>query len=56
MCHEQCLQVHDFFAKLLILSVKRIILGCKDLDLGLQIGEPLLLSLTTLERGDTVSH
>jgi hypothetical protein len=47
------LQVDDFLTELCHSLGQGVILGAEELDFGLQVGEPLLLALSTLERGDT---
>jgi hypothetical protein len=51
---QQRLQVDDFLPQLSNLRCEGIVLAAEHLHLCLQIGQPLLLALTTLERGNTV--
>lgn len=53
---EEGLEVYYFLAKLSNGSRKSIVLCTEQLDLSLQIGKPLLLSLTTLQGGNPVSN
>lgn len=43
----------DLFAEFSDSGIERLILGAEHLNLGLQVIEPLLLSLATLESRDT---
>jgi hypothetical protein len=52
VCQKQGFEVDNLFAKLRDGSRKSIILRAKDLNLGLQISKPLLLTLATLESSD----
>ena len=52
MCQKQGFEVNNLFAKLRDGSRKSIILRAEDLDFGLQISKPLLLTLATLESSD----
>ena len=56
MGKEKSLQVHDFISQRVDLSVEGIILGREDFDLVLQVGKPLLLSLSALQSGDPVTY
>jgi hypothetical protein len=49
---KQRLEVDHLLAQLRHLCAQGIVLAAEDLHLGLQIGEPLLLALTTFERSD----
>jgi hypothetical protein len=51
---QERLQVHDLLTKLGHRRGKCIVLRREELDLGLEIGEPLLLPLTTLQSSDTI--
>lgn len=46
---EHCLEVDDFFAHLSNLRRQSIVFCAEELNLGLQIGKPLLLPLATLQ-------
>lgn len=50
---QKGLEVHNLLTKLGHRGGKCIIFGREELNLGLKIGEPLLLALTTLESSDT---
>ena len=52
VCQKQGFEVNNLFAKLRDGSRKSIILRAEDLDFGLQISKPLLLTLATLESSD----
>lgn len=51
---QEGLEVHNLLAKLGHRGGKCIVLCREELNLGLEIGEPLLLPLTTLEGRDTI--
>lgn len=51
---QESLEVHNLLSELGHGGSQRIILGGEKLDLGLEIGQPLLLPLTTLQSRDTV--
>lgn len=55
MGEQKCLEIDNFFAKLGHGGGQRVIFRSEQLNLGLQVGQPLLLPLTTLEGGDTAS-
>lgn len=46
---------HNLFSKLGDLRGQVVVLAAEDFDLGLQICQPLLLTLPTLQRGDPMS-
>lgn len=46
---EKCLEIDNLLAKLGDSSREGVILCAKKLNLGLKVGEPLLLALSTLE-------
>jgi hypothetical protein len=52
VCQKQGFEVDDLFAKLRDGSRQSIILCAKDLNFGLQISKPLLLTLATFESSD----
>jgi hypothetical protein len=52
VCKKQCLEVDDLLSQLGDSRRQRVVLCTEELDFGLQIREPLLLALATLERGD----
>jgi len=52
---QQGLEVDDLLTKLGDGSRESIVLCAEQLDLGLQVGKPLLLSLTALEGSDTIA-
>lgn len=49
---KKCLEVDNFLAKLSDGSRESIVLGTEELDLGLKVGKPLLLTLSALEGSD----
>lgn len=49
MSKEKCLEIDNLLAKLGDSSREGVILRTKKLNLGLEVGEPLLLTLSTLE-------
>jgi hypothetical protein len=49
---EQGLEVDDFLAELSDSGRESIVLCTKELDLGLEVSQPLLLALSALECGD----
>lgn len=53
---QKRLEVDDLLAQLSDGRTKSVILCAEELDLSLQIGKPLLLSLTTLEGSDAMSR
>lgn len=53
VCQQESLEVDDFLTELSHSSGKSIILSSEKLDLGLEVGQPLLLALATLESSDT---
>ena len=55
MSKQKGLEVNDFLAKLGDRSSQCVILSGKEFDLRLEVGQPLLLALATLESGDTKS-
>lgn len=54
MCQQQGLQVHNFFTKLSHCSSESIVLRGEQFNLGLKVGQPLLLALPTFERRNPV--
>lgn len=50
---KQRLQVDNLLTQLGDSGREGVILGAEQLHLGLEVGKPLLLPLTALERGDT---
>ena len=54
VCEKKRLQVDNLLAELRHGLGQRVVLGAEKFDFGLKVGEPLLLALPTLERGDTV--
>ena len=52
MSEKQCLEVDNLFAQLCDSGGKSVVLCTKELDLGLEVGQPLLLALSTLESSD----
>lgn len=50
---QQCLQVNHLFAKLTDLRGKGVVLVTINLNFVLKVGKPLLLSLATLEGGNS---
>lgn len=50
---QKGLEIHNFFPQLSDSSRQSIIFGCEELNLGLEICKPLLLTLTTFEGSDT---
>lgn len=52
---QEGLEVNDLLTKLSHGSREGIVLCTEQLDLGLQVGKPLLLSLAALKGGDTMS-
>lgn len=55
MREQESLEPHNLFAKLGDSSCESIIFRAKDFYLLLEIGQPLLLPLSTFEGGDTVT-
>lgn len=53
---KKCLEVDKFFSQLSDSLRQSIILSTEKLDLGLQVCEPLLLALPTLESSNPVSR
>lgn len=53
MGEQQSLQVDDLFPQLGDLCSERVILTAEHFHLGLQVGKPLLLALTTFKGSDT---
>lgn len=53
---QKCLEVYYLLTKLSDGSRESIVLCTEQLNLSLQVGKPLLLSLTTLEGSNTVIH
>ena len=53
---QQAFQADNFFPQLSDLTRQRVVLSRKQFHLGLQIGEPLFLPLTTFERSNSVCH
>lgn len=53
MSQKKSLQVDNFLTKLGHLGLKIIVLCLVDIDLVLQISEPLLLPLATFQSGNT---
>lgn len=49
---QQSLQIDNLLAQLRDLCAERVVLAAEDLHLGLEVGKPLLLSLTTFQCGD----
>jgi hypothetical protein len=56
MSKQKGLEVDYLLAKLRHSGGKGIVLSAEQLNLGLQIGKPLLLALTALERSNPVSR
>lgn len=54
MGQQEGLEIHNLLAKLGYRGGKCIVLCREELNLGLEIGEPLLLPLTTFEGRDTI--
>ena len=54
--HEKGAKTSDFVMQLTNLLVERLILGRVHFNLGLKVGKPLLLSLSTFESGNTMGH
>jgi hypothetical protein len=54
MAHEQRTEVPDFIMKLGHLCVEAVILGRVHFHFGLEVSQPLLLSLATLQSGNTM--
>jgi hypothetical protein len=54
VCEQKCLEIHDFLAQLCDRSRQCVVLRAEQLDLGLEIGQPLLLALATLEGSDPI--
>ena len=52
MSKQKRLEVDYFISQGVDLSVEGIVLGREDFNFMLQIGKPLLLSLSALQRGD----
>ncbi len=52
VCEQHSFESDDLIAKDLDLAGKIIVLLGEHLDLGLEVGEPLLLALTALESGN----
>lgn len=52
VCEEQSLEIDNFFTELRDRGGEGIVLCAKKLDLRLQVGQPLLFSLTAFERSD----
>lgn len=55
MSKQKGLEVHNFLSKLSDRSSQCVILSGKEFDFRLEVGQPLLLALATLESGDTKS-
>lgn len=55
MCQQQRLEVDNLFPQLSNGGRQRVVLSAEQLDLGLEVSQPLLLSLSALERSDTMS-
>lgn len=51
--YQNCLELEELFSQLGVLRVKLVVLTAIDLDFGLEVGQPLLLSLTTFERSNS---
>lgn len=51
---QESLEIHNLLSELGHGGGQRIILCGEELNLGLEVGQPLLLPLTTLQRRDTV--
>lgn len=56
VAHEESAETSNFIMQLADLLVEGLILSGVHLDLGLEVGEPLLLPLTTFEGGHTESY
>ncbi len=48
MRKQKRFQIHDFFAQLCDLRREGVVFRTEDLDLGLEVGQPLLLALAAL--------
>lgn len=48
------LQIDDLFSELCYLRRQGVVLSTEHFDLGLQVGQPLLLSLAAFKSSDTV--
>lgn len=53
MRKKKSLEVDNFFSELRDSRRERVVLRAKQLHFGLEVGQPLLLALATLKRGDT---
>lgn len=51
---QECLELDNLFAQLGALRRQSVVLLRKNFDLGLEVGQPLLLSLPTLKSSDPV--
>lgn len=56
MSEQQGFQVDNFFTELGHCGSESIILGSEQLNLGLKVGQPLLLALSTFERRNPVDQ
>lgn len=54
--HEESAKVPDFVVKLSNLSIEAVVFGRIHFHFGLEISEPLFLSLSTFQSSDTVSY
>jgi hypothetical protein len=53
---QECLESDDLFAQLRDGRSKRVVLSTEDLDLLLQVLEPLLLALAAFQCSNSASH
>lgn len=56
VCQEKCFQVHNLFSQSSDLLGKLIILSLIEVDLVLEISQPLLLPLATLQSSNTINR
>lgn len=52
---QQRFEINDLFSKLSYRLGEGIIFGAKEFNLGLEVSQPLLLALTTLEGSNSVN-
>lgn len=52
VCQKESLEINNFLSELGDSSRQSVVLCAEEFDLGLQISQPLLLALSTLERRD----
>lgn len=53
VCEQESLEIHDFFSELRNLACQSIVFTTEHFDFGLEVGKPLLLTLTTFQSGNT---